>query len=285
MQGKDGAKSGYTVFVGGFKICTSEKDLVDYFSGFGQISKAQIIRNKANNISKGYGFVSTDSAAVYEAILKAPHSLGDRKLDCMPSFHKRGSPELFDTFSRLKVFIGGITSELSDEELRSYFSQFQDMRKAYVIRDPVTLKSRKFGFVIMNSETGVREVVANAFHRIGGCEVWVKRFLKEEDYKLAVSLHGNKRSSPCLTGMSFSAAFHAIRTAPVADEKSNILHSALARAPPQEQASPSEAKSDATTQKHAVREQRDGHEVRFNICTNEHFYRRLRCFRIKVPAF
>ena len=46
------------LFVGGLKFSSEDRVLFEYFSKFGDIKEAVIIRDRNNGFSKGYGFVS-----------------------------------------------------------------------------------------------------------------------------------------------------------------------------------------------------------------------------------
>jgi len=170
------------IFVGGFRIDTEEPELYKHFSAFGTISDVMIIRNRTTNISKGYGFISTRSTQTYERIMATKHELNGRILDCFPGFKKNGNPELFEKICGLKIFVGGVSVETTDKDLWDYFATYGAVRKAYVIRDPHTNRSRKFGFVIMEKEEDVLRVLNSNQHRVKNNIVTIKRFAKEEDF-------------------------------------------------------------------------------------------------------
>lgn len=171
------------IFVGGFTVDTTEQMLFEHFCPYGPIHDVIIIRNKATNVSKGYGFISTVDPETYSAIIHSHQELGGRKLDCFPGFKKAENPDLFDRFCNLKIFVGGISLETSDEDLLTYFQAYGRVRKAFIIRNPHTNKSRKFGFVIMEDEHEADRVLLQKRHRIRNVMVTIKRFSKEEDYR------------------------------------------------------------------------------------------------------
>ncbi len=171
------------IFVGGFTVDTTEEQLFEHFRINGPIHDVIIIRNKATSVSKGYGFISTVDPETYSAIVNSHQELGGRKLDCFPGFKKAENPELFDRFCNLKIFVGGISLETTDQDLLTYFQAYGKVRKAFIIRNPHTNKSRKFGFVIMQDEHEADKVLLQKRHRIRNVMVTIKRFSKEEDYR------------------------------------------------------------------------------------------------------
>ena len=46
-----------------------------------------------------------------------------------------------------KIFIGGLSYGTDDEKLRKYFSAFGTVQDAVVMKDPVSRRSRGFGFI------------------------------------------------------------------------------------------------------------------------------------------
>lgn len=170
------------IFVGGFRIDTQESDLYKHFSAYGEICDVMIIRNRSTSISKGYGFISTCNHQTYDKIMAVRHELNGRILDCFPGFKKNGNPELFEKICGLKIFVGGVSVETTDKDLWDYFANYGAVRKAYVIRDPHTNRSRKFGFVIMEKEEDVVRVLSSNQHRVKNNIVTIKRFAKEEDF-------------------------------------------------------------------------------------------------------
>ena len=52
------------VFAGSIAPSVDEKKLTMYFTNFGKVESCRVIRDKATNISKGFGFVTFLSAQV-----------------------------------------------------------------------------------------------------------------------------------------------------------------------------------------------------------------------------
>lgn len=171
------------IFVGGFTVDTTESDLRAHFSPLGGITDVVVIRSKPNNISKGYGFITAQDRETYERILHSRQELNGRVLDCFPGFKKAGHPELFQNLCDRKIFVGGFSADTADQDLWAHFSPFGPVQKAYVIRDPHNHRSRKFGFVIMQKKEDADRVLEAKPHLLKGLAVTIKRFTKEEDFK------------------------------------------------------------------------------------------------------
>ncbi|XP_077317585.1 RNA-binding protein Musashi homolog 1 isoform X5 [Lithobates pipiens] len=64
------------------------------------------------------------------------------------------------------MFIGGLSWQTTQEGLREYFSQFGDVKECLVMRDPLTKRSRGFGFVTFMDQAGVDKVLAQSRHEL-----------------------------------------------------------------------------------------------------------------------
>uniref|UniRef100_A0A3B3YB68 RRM domain-containing protein n=1 Tax=Poecilia mexicana TaxID=48701 RepID=A0A3B3YB68_9TELE len=71
---------------------------------------------------------------------------------------------VFLSFS--KMFIGGLSWQTTQEGLREYFCKFGEVKECMVMRDPVTKRSRGFGFVTYADQAGVEKVLAQNRHEL-----------------------------------------------------------------------------------------------------------------------
>ncbi|XP_060925840.1 RNA-binding protein Musashi homolog 1-like isoform X4 [Limanda limanda] len=63
-----------------------------------------------------------------------------------------------------KMFIGGLSWQTTQEGLKEYFGKFGEVKECMVMRDPVTKRSRGFGFVTYADQDGVEKVLAQNRH-------------------------------------------------------------------------------------------------------------------------
>lgn len=178
----------FKLFIGGLTIETTEAEILNHFSKFGFVFDILIIRNRETSISKGYGFISCNNVNTYQRILSTEHVIDGRIIDCHDSFKKNEEPEKFKDNANKKIFVGGLSLETTDQDLADYFSQFGCIRQAYVIKDPVSRRSKKFGFAIMKTQDSVDKVLDCSFHVIKGIPVSCKLFVRLDQQS------GNKSS-------------------------------------------------------------------------------------------
>ena len=168
----------YKLFIGGLTIETTEKDILNHFSKYGIVYDIIIIRNRSNNASKGYGFITCNDRFVYEKIMSKDHIINGRLIDCHISFKKCNEPDKFKENANKKIFVGGLSLDTSDEDLSTYFSRYGNVRQAYVIKDPISKRSKKFGFVIMKSQKDVETILSADYHVINNIYVSCKVFVR-----------------------------------------------------------------------------------------------------------
>lgn len=63
-------KSNKKIFVGGIEGSVSTEELRDYFSGFGRVKEAVVLRNMDTNQSRGFGFVTFEDEDVAENLVR-----------------------------------------------------------------------------------------------------------------------------------------------------------------------------------------------------------------------
>ncbi|XP_007524623.1 heterogeneous nuclear ribonucleoprotein A1-like [Erinaceus europaeus] len=80
-----------------------------------------------------------------------------------------------------KLFIGGLSSETTNQSLRSHFEQWGTLTDCVVIKDPNTKYSRGFGFVTYATGEQVDATMNARPHRVDGKLVETKRAVSRED--------------------------------------------------------------------------------------------------------
>lgn len=155
------------LFVGGLGRNISEKELRDYFSKYGEIENVSIKTDVYTGQSRGFAFILFKNAQTIDELLNAgDHYIGSKKVD-----PKRVTVNpLF-----CKIFVGGLSSDISDEDLRSYFGQYGEIAELQAPFDKVKNQRKGFCFITFKSTEVVQEVLKNPKQTINGKEVDVKK--------------------------------------------------------------------------------------------------------------
>lgn len=162
-------------FVGGLHPEITRDELEQYLSAYAPVDEIDIKMDVTTGRNRGYAFISVRPPFDADAFLNTRHVIRDKQVDIRelggkPSAERQPErpPERrmsSSSANRHKIFIGGITSSITDEILYQHFEQFGSIEKANVIRD-VTGKSRGFGFVQFTSVNSVAVAVEASPHQL-----------------------------------------------------------------------------------------------------------------------
>lgn len=106
-------------------------------------------------------------------------------------------------FSTKKIFVGGLSASLTEEEFKSYFERFGRITDVVVMHDNVTHKPRGFGFITFNSEDAVEQVMQKNFHELCGKLVEVKRAVPKDGSGSSSRNHSYNGSGICSSFESY----------------------------------------------------------------------------------
>uniref|UniRef100_V9KE85 TAR DNA-binding protein 43 n=2 Tax=Callorhinchus milii TaxID=7868 RepID=V9KE85_CALMI len=108
---------------------TSEQDLKDYFTTFGEVIMVQVKRDTKTGNSKGFGFVRFTEYETQVKVMSQRHMIDGRWCDCKLPNSKQNADE---PLRCRKVFVGRCTEDMSADELRQFFSQFGDVTDVFI---------------------------------------------------------------------------------------------------------------------------------------------------------
>ncbi|KAM9674123.1 LOW QUALITY PROTEIN: heterogeneous nuclear ribonucleoprotein A/B-like [Trichechus inunguis] len=151
------------MFIGGLSWNTSQKDLKDYFTKFGEVFDCSIKMNHKTVRSREFGIFFKDAAASVVLDQK------EHRLDSHVIHPKKAMSMKKDPVK--KVFVGGLNPEAT--EISEYFGDVGEISASKLPMDP---KSNKRGDVfITKKEKPVKRVLEKKFHTISEskCEIRV----------------------------------------------------------------------------------------------------------------
>lgn len=107
---------------------TTEQDLKDYFSTFGEVIMVQVKRERGGN-SKGFGFVRFAEYEAQEKVISQRHMIDGRWCDCKHPNSKQGPDE---PLRSRKVFVGRCTEDMTTDDLRQFFMQYGEVTDVFI---------------------------------------------------------------------------------------------------------------------------------------------------------
>jgi len=174
-EGEDKHSKSSKIFVGGISWDTTDTGFTSFFSRFGAIKDAVIMRDKSTGVSRGFGFVIFhEPTSVDKVLVQGDLTLDGRKIDCKVAVPRTEIGTAPGTHRTRKIFVGGIPPQTTADDLRSHFGHFGTCVNAVIMMDRATNRSRGFGFVTFESEDTVDTILART-HQFGGKTVEVKK--------------------------------------------------------------------------------------------------------------
>ncbi|XP_021936639.1 heterogeneous nuclear ribonucleoprotein 27C isoform X5 [Zootermopsis nevadensis] len=163
------------LFVGGLSWETTQETLQRYFSRYGEVIDCVVMKNSESGRSRGFGFVTfSDPANVSLVLQNGPHQLDGRTIDPKPC-NPRSLQKPKRSNSYPKVFLGGLPSNITETDLRTYFTRFGKVMEVVIMYDQEKKKSRGFGFLSFEDDEAVDRCVAEHFVNLNGKQVEIKK--------------------------------------------------------------------------------------------------------------
>mmetsp|Transcript_14492 Transcript_14492/g.36676 ORF Transcript_14492/g.36676 Transcript_14492/m.36676 type:complete len:337 (+) Transcript_14492:655-1665(+) len=150
-----------TLWMGDLTFWMDENFLLSLFSATGEVLSVKVIRNKMTGYSEGYGFIEFVSNFAAQRVLQTYNGAPIAGTDQFFRLNwasggggKSGDNGQEDSDgSEHSVFVGDLSPEVTDYALQEFFrAYYPTVRSARVVTDPVTGRSKGYGFVRFTSD-------------------------------------------------------------------------------------------------------------------------------------
>lgn len=153
------------LFIGGLSWETTDNDLKEYFTKFGEIESVNVKTDPNTGRSRGFAFVIFKAAEGVEQVLAIPeHTIGKKKVEAKKAKARQG-----------KVFVGGLPSDVPEDQIREHFGKFGKIAELEMPFDKLRNQRKGFCFVTYDHEDSVKEILKTPKQEIGGKMVDIKR--------------------------------------------------------------------------------------------------------------
>mmetsp|Transcript_16379 Transcript_16379/g.29086 ORF Transcript_16379/g.29086 Transcript_16379/m.29086 type:complete len:419 (+) Transcript_16379:71-1327(+) len=169
------------LFVGGLSRCTSEQDLLDYFSCIGVVEHVVVMTTPEGH-PRGFGFIIFLEPEAAAIALSQSHWLHEHSLDLKPAVSRhllrqctKGEATAQNPHAggfSSKLFVGGLPREVTVADLKAHFCKYGVICDAVVMKDQSDC-SRGFGFVRFSRESAAEAALQDS-HWLAGREADVK---------------------------------------------------------------------------------------------------------------
>ncbi|EDW97264.1 ribonucleoprotein RB97D [Drosophila yakuba] len=191
----DGDEHLRKIFIGGLSTQTTMDTLREFFSQFGSVADAVVMRDPVNNHSRGFGFVTYVDPKSIEIVQKArPHTIDNKAVETKPALPRHEFNRAGGVGSILggcsagagfvksnKIFLGGLKDFHDEKTVREYFSQFGAVATVKLLMDKDTGRKRGFGFLEFEDPSSAEKALAQGKHSILQTLVEVKRSTQKPD--------------------------------------------------------------------------------------------------------
>ncbi|KAJ8541216.1 hypothetical protein K7X08_002032 [Anisodus acutangulus] len=186
------------LFCGGIPRDTSEHMLKEHFSKYGTVVSSVIAKDRETGRPRGFAFVSLSNPSAVDKALQDTHEILGRMVEVKKAIprseqhqnqqqnnrglnrNRRSNGRSNDQFRTKKIFVGGLSANLTQEDFKIYFERFGRITDVVVMHDNVTHRPRGFGFITFDSEDAVEEVMQKNFHELSDKLVEVKRAIPRD---------------------------------------------------------------------------------------------------------
>nr|CAH7740285.1 unnamed protein product [Callosobruchus chinensis] len=159
------------LFVGGLSWETTDKELRDHFGQYGEIESINVKTDPNTGRSRGFAFIVFSHAEAIDKVVAAgEHTINNKKVDPKKAKARHG-----------KIFVGGLTSELTDDDIKGYFQQFGNIIEVEMPFDKTKNQRKGFCFITFESEQVVNELLKTPKQTIKDKEVDVKKATPKPD--------------------------------------------------------------------------------------------------------
>lgn len=182
------------MFIGGLSAITTEDSLRAFFSQFGEVVDAIVMRDPATKRSRGFGFISfSDISAVDKAMDKnaRPHIIDGKTVDSKRALPRPESGKGEAGSSVKKIFVGGLKENHDENNLTEHFSQFGNVVSVKILTDKNTGRKRGFAFVEFDDYDAVDKAVLHKNHTINFVLVDVKKSMYKQELAKKLSQQQN----------------------------------------------------------------------------------------------
>ncbi|VVC91090.1 RNA-binding protein squid isoform X3 [Leptidea sinapis] len=170
------------LFVGGLSWETTDKELREHFGAYGEIESINVKTDPNTGRSRGFAFIVFKSPDSIDKVMAAgDHTINNKKVDPKKAKARHG-----------KIFVGGLSSEISDDEIKTFFGNFGTIIEVEMPFDKTKNQRKGFCFITFESEQVVNELLKTPKQTIGGKEVDVKRATPKPDGPGAIGVRGGR---------------------------------------------------------------------------------------------
>lgn len=159
------------LFVGGLPQEANSDTLVEYFTSYGTVHEATVVKDNVTQKSRGFGFVVFTHGYMTDlAQSSRPHKILNKEVDTKRAIPKStidaGMHQKNPAIQSRRVFIGGLRHSTTTDIIKDYFNKYGNVLTVDLIEDLSNGKSRGFAYVTFADSDSTDKVIVQKFHTI-----------------------------------------------------------------------------------------------------------------------
>lgn len=166
------------LFIGGTSKETQQEHLEEYFGKFGEIEDAVVMFDQVTKSSKCFGFVTFADGESLDKVMDArPHTINGKEVDVKRAMPKETMRDDI-SYSSSKVFIGGLSKEVTEEDVIEAVSQFGKIEHVVINKK---VDRNRYAFITFADHDHADKMILSEYKTdrkplvIKGCQVDIKR--------------------------------------------------------------------------------------------------------------
>lgn len=179
------------LFIGGLSMDTDKDSLKAHFEHYGEIVDAVVMKDTSTKRSRGFGFVTySDSKSVDDCLQETKHVVDGRQVEAKRAIPREDTPVTTAATSNVppsqqtkKVFLGGLSLDTTEDEIREVLSRAGELDEVTVIREKESERPRGFGFAVFKSVDSVEVLCQKRYVKIKDRDVEVKKAISQEEMR------------------------------------------------------------------------------------------------------
>ncbi|XP_040565067.1 RNA-binding protein squid isoform X2 [Lepeophtheirus salmonis] len=160
------------LFVGGLPQDAKDCDIKEHFEGFGEIESINIKTDPQTGRSRGFAFVVFKSLEGLEKAVSAEHTVKSKKVAVKKAQAKQG-----------KVYVGKLKPEISDEDIKTHFSQYGPVANVEQPFDKTKNERKNFCFITFEKEEPAKKLLKEGTVTLKGAELEIKKVTPKPDIR------------------------------------------------------------------------------------------------------
>lgn len=195
------------LFVASLPTSIRKRELIDFFSNFGEIRRVELVTQKNSKKGKGFSFVTFKKEEDGEKVLNQRVFFKGRQLSIRRHLKGKELEKYRAEFTRRRMFVGSIPLKATEEELYKTFLHMGTIEKAFIIENPKnSQRNTKYGYVVFRKIESLENSLEKKFE-LRGQVLNCQKFRGKSSYqdkKESANLTGNLQNHTLENGRFFS---------------------------------------------------------------------------------